>query len=61
MTADELTLIRDREAVSHCNEFQRGRIAGTLADGVEWERLGLGRVFFIDGVPTWHPDASRQA
>ena len=54
----DLTLLRDREAASYCDQFERGRVAATLQDAIEWERLGLGRLFFVDGVPTWHPAAS---
>lgn len=60
MTAPELELIRDREARKHCEAAEQGRIGATLEDAIEWERLGLGRVFFVDGVPTWHPGV-RQA
>lgn len=55
MTAADLELLRDREAKAHCEAAEQGRIGATLADGLEWERLGLGRIWFIDGVPTWHP------
>ena len=55
MTAADLELLRDRESRDHCEAAERGRIGATLADGIEWERLGLGRVFFVDGKPTWHP------
>lgn len=59
VTSPDLALIRDRESRSNCDQFERGRIGATLEDGIEWERLGLGRLFFVDGRPTWHPDASR--
>ena len=55
MTAADLELLRDREARNHCDAAEQGRIGATLQDGLDWERLGLGRVFFVEGVPTWHP------
>lgn len=55
MTSQDLELIRDREARKHCEAAEQGRIGATLEDGCDWERLGLGRVFFVGGVPTWHP------
>lgn len=60
MTAEDLQLVRDLEAKRHCEAAEQGRIGATLEDGIEWERLGLGRVFFQDGVPTWFP-GDRQA
>lgn len=59
MKRDDLTLVRDRASHAVCIEFERGRVPGTLEDGIEWERLGLGRVFFEDGRPIWYPDETR--
>lgn len=55
----EIAQARDSAKHLHCIEYERGLTFATLSDALDWERLGLGRLRFVDGQPTWQSDLAR--
>ena len=49
-----------REALAEIQQAEMGRYDPKLEDGLRWERLGLGRVFFEDGRAVWVTDRTRE-
>ncbi len=47
------TWIERDGAVAEIKRAEAGHYAPTLADGMRWEKLGLGKVKFIKGRATW--------
>jgi len=46
---------KEQEARAEIKRAFEGKLAATLADGIRWELLGLGRVFFENGKAIWYP------